>query len=702
MDRSQFLHTPISYLKGIGPAKAELLQKELGIFTFRDLLYHFPFRYVDRSKIYNITEINSGLTFIQIKGSLISKSIIGEKRAKRLVATLKDRTGSIELVWFQNIQSIEKQLHIGSSYLIYGRPTEYRGSYNIAHPEIELLEPNTTQQDKGFYPIYPSTEKLKQRYLDSKALSKLMQVLVDQLQPADFAEYFPTDILSTQNLMSLYDAIRYIHFPTYLPQAEKAVYRMKFDELFWIQMQILATQLQRHKTSQGFIFEKIDTHFKEFYEQHLPFELTQAQKNAIKDIRKDVLSGKQMNRLLQGDVGSGKTIVALMACLMAIDNGFQAVVMAPTEILARQHYDSFQSLLKGMPIRVGILTGSLRASDKKIMKQVAADGDFHIFVGTHALIEDNVHFHNLGIAIIDEQHRFGVEQRAKLWNKNKLLPHVLVMTATPIPRTLSMTLWGDLDTTIINELPPGRTPIATYHYLEEKRYALFEFLKKEIAQGRQVYIVYPLIEESEKLDLANLYEGYEAISRDFPPPTYTIGILHGKMKQKDKDIEMARFLANETQILVATTVIEVGVNVPNATVMVIENAERFGLSQLHQLRGRVGRGSDKSYCFLLTKNDLGYDSRKRMKIMTTSTDGFYIAEEDLKIRGPGNIQGKEQSGISFLKIADLKTDAEIVAAARLTAQYILNEDPQLAALKHDGIRKKMLQLKKENPWSKVS
>ncbi len=689
---SHLLDTPIEYLKGVGPVKAGMLQKELGIHTLGDLLLTFPFRYVDKTRFHTIGELYREQPLpdgkeVQIKGVLRRLETLGEGRKKRLVGKLRDETGVIDLVWFQGIYWIEKMLTVGKTYVAFGKLNVFNNSLNLPHPEIEELSEANQKPALTFAPVYSSTEKLNARGLDSRGRRRLMEALweridaeiarqgLDAVLPENLSDY----LLKMLRLPDRYHTLRWIHFPTTQQELEAARRRLKFEELFFMQLGLLQTKLRRKKGIKGHVFGRVGELFMRFYNEKLPFQLTNAQKRVIKEIRADLGSGSQMNRLLQGDVGSGKTIVALMSMLLALDNGFQACLMAPTEILAQQHFTGIASLLEGLPVRVEFLSGSVKGRQRKKILQALADGDIHILVGTHALIEDWVVFKNLGLAIIDEQHRFGVAQRAALWKKNQPIPpHVLVMTATPIPRTLAMTLYGDLDVSVIDELPPGRKPVTTVHRTESHRIQVFEFMKKQIAAGRQVYVVYPLIEESESLDLKNLMEGYEAISRAFPKPDYQISILHGRMKPADKDFEMQRFVKGETQIMVATTVIEVGVNVPNATVMVIENTERFGLSQLHQLRGRVGRGADQSYCILMTDSKLSSEARERIATMVRTNDGFEIAEADLRLRGPGNIEGTQQSGLLRFKLADLSTDEPILKTARDLAVRILEKDPELS------------------------
>jgi len=698
------LDSGIEYLKGVGPQRADVLKKELGIFTCRDLLLHFPFRYIDRTKFHQIREVKNEGEQVQLRGILRRLETLGEGRAKRLVGTLRDDTGPIELVWFQSIQWVEKSLMIGKEYIAFGRANEFNGRFSITHPEIEESNPDNVQKARSFDPVYPSTEKLTQKGLDARGFRRLTRQLLDGISPTDLPETLPDHLVQQYKMVARWEALNKIHFPETQTDLDQATRRLKFEELFFLQLRLLQIRNRRKGSVRGFIFEKVGDYFNAFYKKKLSFELTTAQKRVLKEIRADVASGKHMNRLLQGDVGSGKTVVALMTMIMALDNGFQACMMAPTEILARQHYAGISDLLGDLGIRTGFLSGTVKGKKREALLKELAAGDVHIVIGTHALIEEWVQFKNLGITVIDEQHRFGVEQRAKLWQKNTAgPPHILVMTATPIPRTLAMTLYGDLEISIIDELPPGRKPISTMHKTEHHRLRVQGFIREEIAKGRQVYVVYPMIEETEKMDLQNLMSGYEALSRDFPMPEYQISILHGKMKPADKDFEMQRFIKRETQIMVATTVIEVGVNVPNASVMVIENSERFGLSQLHQLRGRVGRGSDQSYCVLMTGFKLSADGRERIQTMCQTNDGFVISEVDLRLRGPGNLEGKQQSGMLRFLLADLSRDGQIVAAAREIASNILETDPDLTAPEHILLRQHLESNSKEaRIWSRIS
>lgn len=699
---SNFLDTPIEYLKGIGPQRGDMLKKELQIFSYNDLLSLYPFRYVDRSKFYKIKDINEELPYVQLKGKIIRTELLGEKFAKRFIAYLKDDTGVIELVWFQGAKWLEGKFKPDTEYIVLGKPSEFRNKYNITHPDVDLASDESVKLNAGLQPVYPSTEKLKSKGLDSKGILKLQEVLIPQLQNK-IEETLPDAIINQYKFISKEQACKQIHFPENPELLKKAELRLKFEELFYIQLKLLKSKNFRKHSIQSFIFEKLGHYFNTFFEKHLPFELTNAQKRVIKEIRNDVRSGKQMNRLLQGDVGSGKTIVSLMCMLMALDNNFQACLMAPTEILAQQHFATISELIKPLGITCSLLTGSVKTKSRKEILQNLADGNLQIIIGTHALLEDPVKFKNLGFVVIDEQHRFGVAQRAKLHNKNTNPPHVLVMSATPIPRTLAMTLYGDLDTSVIDELPPGRKPIQTIHYTDAKRLRVYGFMKEQIALGRQIYVVYPLIEESEKLDLKNLMEGYDSLSEQFPLPDYRISVVHGRMDSDKKDAEMQAFIKGQTHIMVATTVIEVGVNVPNASVMVIENAERFGLSQLHQLRGRVGRGADQSYCVLMTSFKLSQDAKVRMETMCRTNDGFEVAEVDLQLRGPGDIEGTQQSGVLNLRIANLAKDQQILQLARQVATEILDTDPQLLKAENQILNRQLIRQNKTNiNWGKVA
>lgn len=670
--------TPLVYLKGAGQSRAEVLKKELELHTFEDLLRHFPFRYIDRTRFYKVREIQEELPYVQVLARIVSKEIIGEKQSRRLVAKAKDDTGIIELVWFKGINWIEKTIIPGKVYILFGKPGFFNMMPQMAHPEMELYIPGAQKQGNlSLQPVYNSTEKLKQFQLDSKGIQKLTATLLG-LHAKDIRENLPLYIINQFKLLNRADAYRNIHFPGDATLLNEALYRLKFEELFLLQLKLLKSKLLHTQKFKGNVFGTVGNYFNEFYHNKLPFTLTDPQKRVLKEIRLDTQRGVQMNRLLQGDVGSGKTVVALMSMLIAIDNGFQTCIMAPTEILANQHYQTIKSLVGDDFLEAALLTGSTKQKERRILHQKLEDGDLKILVGTHALIEDKVQFKNLGFVVIDEQHRFGVEQRAKLWRKNIIPPHILVMTATPIPRTLAMTLYGDLDVSVIDQLPAGRKPIQTLHFYENQRLRMFGFMKREIALGRQIYVVYPLIQESEKLDLKNLQDGIEAMSREFPLPEFRISIVHGKMKPAEKDFEMQRFIKGETQIMVATTVIEVGVNVPNASVMIIENAERFGLSQLHQLRGRVGRGAEQSYCILMSSHKLSHDGKIRLDTMVKTNNGFEISEIDLQLRGPGNIEGTQQSGVVDLKLANLATDQELLFKARKSVEIIFEKDPQLA------------------------
>ena len=696
------LDRPIEYLKGIGPQRAEVLKKELNIFLYKDLLTYFPFRYVDRTKFYTISEAADEMPFIQLRGFLLKMELIGQKNTKRLVVLFKDNTGIIELVWFKSYNWVSKQLKLGSEYIVFGKPSLFNGKFNIPHPEISIITEDLLKQQSAFQSVYNSTEKLKLFGLDSEGIRKAQRNLLIQLQITDIQENLSNELINDYHLMSRFEAFKYIHFPNSNKQIKEATLRLKFEELFYIQLRLLKINKIRANTVKGFVFSKVGILFNDFFKLHLPFELTNAQKRVIKEIRLDMGSGRQMNRLLQGDVGSGKTLVALMSMLLALDNDFQTCLMAPTEILAQQHFETFKHFLKSINIKVALLTGSSKIKNRRIIHQQLLDGEINILIGTHALIEDVVQFKNLGLVVIDEQHRFGVAQRAKLRAKNSCPPHMLIMTATPIPRTLAMTFYGDLDTSIIDELPPGRKPIKTIHYLESHRLRVIGFIKEQIALGKQIYVVYPLIKESEKLDYQNLQQGYDDLVQEFKPPNYQISILHGKLTNDQKEFEMRRFIEHQTQIMVATTVIEVGVNITNASVMIIESAERFGLSQLHQLRGRVGRGADQSYCVLMTGYKLGQDSRLRMETMVRTNDGFEISEVDLKLRGPGDIEGTQQSGVLDLKLANLAQDGQILQLARQAAQSILDEDVNFELEKNKVFENELVLLQKNKPnWSKI-
>lgn len=699
---NRLIDQEIKYLKGVGPKKAELLGKEQGIYTFRDLLYYFPYKYIDRSRIYTIREIDMTQTFIQLKGKIQHFRIEGQRHRQRLVAVFADTTGTVELVWFQGIQWITRNYQPQVEYVVFGRPSLYNNRLSFAHPEIEIPGTDDSQLFTPLQPQYSTTEKLKNNFITSKAIHRMVGQVI--ALTGNFEETLPDSLIKRLKLIALGEALRNMHFPENPDKLKKSTYRLKFEELFYIQLHILLQKNKRQFFVRGFVFSRVGENLNNFYRNKLDFELTEAQKRVIREIRKDMGSGRQMNRLLQGDVGSGKTLVALMAMLIALDNGFQACLMAPTELLASQHYNTITRFLENMGISVLLLTGSTKKSVRESLHEQLRSGELHILIGTHALLEDTVQFNNLGLVIIDEQHRFGVAQRARLWKKTDQWPHVLVMTATPIPRTLAMTLYGDLDVSVIDELPPGRKPIQTIHYYESKRLVLFGFMRKQIALGRQIYIVYPLIKESEKLDYVALEEGYEAITRAFPPPEYRVVCLHGKMKPEDKESGMKLFINGTAQIMVATTVIEVGVDIPNASVMVIENAERFGLTQLHQLRGRVGRGADQSYCILMTSYKLSHEGRKRLETMVRTNDGFEIAETDLSLRGPGDIEGTQQSGIPFdLKIADLGHDGQLLQYARDMAGQILEDDPQLLKPENNLLKVQLAsQVKPSGDWSSIS
>ncbi|MBQ9509173.1 MAG: ATP-dependent DNA helicase RecG [Bacteroidales bacterium] len=697
------LQTPIEFLKGVGPKRADVLRKEFEIFTFEDLLLYYPYRHIDKSKIYKIADIQSEGAYIQLKGKIVHCELVGQQRGKRLVAQFVDETGSIELVWFNGIRWVQDMLKENREFIVFGKPTQFNRHWNITHPE--LIDPKNQPQSlvpTNFQPLYNTSDKAKRAGLDSKAISKLVMALLPQMKDV-IRERLSEDILQHLKLMPLKEALCNIHYPADMQVLSQAQLRLKFDELFFTQLKLLKLKLLTSQKYKGHVFSVVGDYFNNFYKNYLPFPLTNAQKRVIKEIRADMGSGRQMNRLLQGDVGSGKTITALLLMLIAKDNGFQSCLMAPTEILATQHYETVKRMLAPMEMRVEFLSGSTKTAKRREIHEGLRNGEVDILIGTHALIEDEVQFKNLGFVVIDEQHRFGVEQRAKLWKKNIVPPHILVMTATPIPRTLAMTLYGDLDLSVIDELPKGRKPIITAHYFEKDRLRLNGFLKKEIAKGRQVFVVYPLIKESEKMDLQDLMAGYEAMSQAFPLPEYALGIVHGKMKPEEKDFEMQRFIKNETQILLSTTVIEVGIDVPNATVMVVENAERFGLSQLHQLRGRVGRGGEQSYCILMSGNKLTTESKQRLDAMVSTNDGFEIANIDLKLRGPGDLQGTQQSGILDFKLADLIRDEKLVAYTRNLAMSLLDNDPDLSKPQNVPIARYLAELMRRNVfWGMIS
>jgi len=696
------MQTPITYLKGVGPNRAETLQSELGIATYQDLINLFPHRYIDRTHFYKINQLQRSSADVQIIGKIVHVKTVEQKRGKRLVATFIDETGEMELVWFRSQKWIRENLKINIPYVVFGRCNWYNGKFSMPHPDMEVLANYKKGLKPAMQPVYPSTEKLSNKGITNRVIHKMMQQLFMETK-GRFSETLPDQLIFELQLLSKSDSLFHMHFPKNQEVLAKAQFRLKFEELFYIQLQLISKKLLRKQKIKGFRFDQVGERFNTFYKDHLPFELTNAQKKVIKEIRADLGSNAQMNRLLQGDVGSGKTIVALMIMLLAIDNGFQACLMAPTEILAQQHYQGVKELLDGTGVSCELLTGSVKKSVRKPIHEQLESGELHILIGTHAVLEDKVRFKNLGLAIVDEQHRFGVAQRSKLWHKNEIPPHVLVMTATPIPRTLAMSLYGDLDISVIDELPPGRKPIKTVHRYDSNRLKVFHFIRDEIKKGRQVYVVYPLIQESEALDYKDLMDGYESLVRDFPLPDYQISIVHGKMKPTDKDYEMERFVKGETQIMVATTVIEVGVNVPNASVMIIESAERFGLSQLHQLRGRVGRGADQSYCILMTGHQLTQEARTRMDTMVHTNDGFEIAEVDLKLRGPGDLMGTQQSGILNLKIADIVKDNTILKTARHYAIQLLKNDPNLEHLDNRVVRHTYGQLMKhKNIWTHIS
>jgi len=702
------LNQPVTYIKGVSVARAELLFSELGIKTCNDLLHLFPFRYIDKTQFYTVSQLHKNTAEVQVVGKITGLKEVKQKRGTRLVATFEDATGKMELVWFKGAKWIKDSLKPGIPYVIYGKLNWYNNTANMPHPEMELVSEYKKKLQTAMQPVYPSTEKLSNKGISNKVMRSMLQNLLQQAFSV-IDEPFDNNFRNENQLLQKQEALLNIHFPKSQELLAKAQYRLKFEELFFIQMQLLMKKLINKNKIKGFVFEHVGKQFNSFYNNHLPFDLTNAQKRVLKEIRRDVASGAHMNRLLQGDVGSGKTIVALLAMLLAIDNNFQATIIAPTEILATQHYNGIQELLENTDIKVDLLTGSSRTKKRREIHEGLEDGSLNILIGTHAILEDKVQFQNLGLAIIDEQHRFGVAQRRKLWEKSVstnengdlIPPHILVMSATPIPRTLMMSVYGDLDISIIDELPPGRKEVKTVHRYDSNRLSVFKFVRDEIEKGRQVYVVYPLIEESEAMDYKDLMDGYESISREFPSPKYQISIVHGKMKPADKDYEMNRFVNGETQIMVATTVIEVGVNVPNASVMIIESAERFGLSQLHQLRGRVGRGAEQSYCILLSSYKLSADGKTRLQTMVETSDGFKIAEVDLKLRGPGNIMGTQQSGVLNLKIADVVKDSPILSKARHSAATLLEEDATLA--KHPSILKRLVYLQKHSSiWSNIS
>ena len=696
---NNFLITPIEYLKGVGPQKAELLKKELGIYNYLDLLEYYPFRYVDRSEFHTVAELTSLNGHAQIKGRIVGMLESGVGRNKRLIAKFQDTTGMIDLVWFKGVSWIKSSLKINEDVIIYGKPTLFKGKWNIPHPEIATANATEVQ---GLQPVYSSTELLNSRGLNTKGIEKLIAGLLENIG-GQIEDRLPVYIKQENRLIDRELAIRKVHAPSNELEAQQARFRLKFEELFFLQMELLFRKKITMEKSKGYVMEKVGDEFNDFYEKYIPFELTGAQKRVLKEIRMDMKSGHHMNRLLQGDVGSGKTLVALLSMLLAVGNGYQAALIAPTEILAIQHYTSISEMMQPLGVRVALLTGSTKKKDRIPLHEGLLDGEIQLLIGTHALLEDTVQFKNLGFVVIDEQHRFGVAQRARMWKKNELPPHVLIMTATPIPRTLAMTFYGDLDVSVIDELPPGRKPITTMHKYDSSRLRLFGFMREEIKKGRQVYIVYPLIMESETLDFNNLMDGFEAIEKSFPKPDYHVSMVHGKMKPENKEFEMNRFIKGETQIMVATTVIEVGVNVPNASIMVIESAERFGLSQLHQLRGRVGRGAEQSYCILMTGDAISEDSKKRMETMVRTNDGFEIAEVDLQLRGPGDLMGTQQSGLLDLKISNLSKDAQIVTLTREVAKALLTKDPTLELSENKGVRSKLSDLLRARPnWGKIA
>lgn len=699
---ANLLQTPIDYLKGVGPNRADLLRKELGIHTYQDLINFFPNRYIDKTRYYIIKELQQNSAEVQLIGRIVHLRSVDQKKGSRLVADFVDETGKIELVWFRGQKWIRENLKINTPYVIFGKANWFNGLFSMPHPEMELLEEHEKTLRTAMQPVYPSTERLTKAGVTNRVINKLMQQLFIETG-GKFYDTLPENIKADLKLISRAEAMFNIHFPKSPELLTRAQFRLKFEELFYVQLQLLIKNMIHKQRIKGFVFDQVGENFGDFYKEHLPFELTGAQKRVIKEIRADLGSGAQMNRLLQGDVGSGKTIVALMSMLIALDNGFQACLMAPTEILSAQHYNGLMELCKDLKTKIFLLTGSTKTSKRREIHEKLENGEINILIGTHALLEDKVKFRNLGLAIIDEQHRFGVAQRAKLWKKNHLPPHVLVMTATPIPRTLAMSLYGDLDVSVIDELPPGRQEIKTVHRYDSNRLKVFRFIRDEIAKGRQIYIVYPLIQESATMDYKDLMDGYESIVREFPLPDYQISIVHGQMKPADKDYEMERFVKGKTHIMVATTVIEVGVNVPNASVMIIESAERFGLSQLHQLRGRVGRGAEQSYCILMTSHKLSDDAKTRLHTMTSTSDGFEIAEVDLKLRGPGDLMGTQQSGVLNLKIADIVKDNQILQSARSYAKQLLAQDPHLELPQHKMVKFTYANLgTSKNIWNYIS
>jgi len=699
---NNLLDTPIEYLKGVGPERAKLLKQEFDIHSFGDLLRWYPYRYVDRTRFYKTNEISGDLLYVQLRGQILSLKSSGHSKGARMTAQFVDDAGSVELIWFAGLKWLQGKYKPGQEYVVFGKPTVYNGKINIAHPETEEITDENLKRTSALQPMYSSSERSKMKGLDSKGIMKL-QKTISLLVESKIPETLPEKIIDNLKLLSREETLKQIHFPSNPQIVLRAEARIKFEEFLYIQLRILRVKMMRQENVKGWVFDTVGEQFNSFFNNHLPFPLTNAQKRVIKEIRQDLGGGKQMNRLLQGDVGSGKTVVALMCMLLANDNGFQACLMAPTEILANQHFVTLKELLKNMSIHIGLLTGSTKTKDRKVLHEALRSGEMNILIGTHALIEDVVQFKNLGLVVIDEQHRFGVEQRSKLWKKNTNPPHILVMTATPIPRTLAMTLYGDLDTSIIDEMPPGRKQIRTVHYFDSQRLRVFGFMKEQIQAGRQIYLVYPLIDESKTMDYKNLMDGYESISRAFPLPEFNVSIVHGQMKAADKNFEMERFVKGETNIMVATTVIEVGVNIPNASVMIVESAERFGLSQLHQLRGRVGRGAEQSFCILMTSYKLGKDSKLRMDTMVRTNDGFEIAEVDLKLRGPGDLEGTQQSGLIGLRLADITKDGAILQHARGVAAEILDDDPTLEKPIHAALLNEMKREQKSSVnWGRIS
>ncbi len=699
---NNLLDTPIEYLKGVGPERAKLLKQEFDIHSFGDLLRWYPYRYVDRTRFYKTNEISGDLLYVQLRGQILSLKSSGHSKGARMTAQFVDDAGSVELIWFAGLKWLQGKYKPGQEYVVFGKPTVYNGKINIAHPETEEITDENLKRTSALQPMYSSSERSKMKGLDSKGIMKL-QKTISLLVESKIPETLPEKIIENLKLLSREETLKQIHFPSNPQIVLRAEARIKFEEFLYIQLRILRVKMMRQENVKGWVFDTVGEQFNSFFNNHLPFPLTNAQKRVIKEIRQDLGGGKQMNRLLQGDVGSGKTVVALMCMLLANDNGFQACLMAPTEILANQHFVTLKELLKNMSIHIGLLTGSTKTKDRKVLHEALRSGEMNILIGTHALIEDVVQFKNLGLVVIDEQHRFGVEQRSKLWKKNTNPPHILVMTATPIPRTLAMTLYGDLDTSIIDEMPPGRKQIRTVHYFDSQRLRVFGFMKEQIQAGRQIYLVYPLIDESKTMDYKNLMDGYESISRAFPLPEFKVSIVHGQMKAADKNFEMERFVKGETNIMVATTVIEVGVNIPNASVMIVESAERFGLSQLHQLRGRVGRGAEQSFCILMTSYKLGKDSKLRMDTMVRTNDGFEIAEVDLKLRGPGDLEGTQQSGLIGLRLADITKDGAILQHARGVAAEILDDDPTLEKPIHAALLNEMKREQKSSVnWGRIS